>query len=262
MKSTTSFPLRHISIRVPWHDAGWNGTVCQCPKRNTACLKLVNIAEKKDEAAEEKIAGKSIRDLEPKDFPPCVKERATFMADFAFDRSHEHPYVKTSPDTHSHFKPTRLHYPAYAAAAVPYRWLNKKFVWGDEKQGTRGFAGDFPLTESDVSLEPELPFNTAWIQDHRNHRALLECFWKHVQKQESLVFFYAKQVPLVEDTGRRVLIGVGRVLDYGDLTEYDYSSSTNDKIRSLLWERMVVHSIRPEFKDGFLLPYYEALDSC
>jgi hypothetical protein len=21
-------PIEHISIRVPWHDGGWNGTVC------------------------------------------------------------------------------------------------------------------------------------------------------------------------------------------------------------------------------------------
>ncbi len=50
---TLKAPLRHISIRVPWHDARWNGTVCCGPKLNTACLKLVNIAENKiDEAGE------------------------------------------------------------------------------------------------------------------------------------------------------------------------------------------------------------------
>ncbi len=56
-----NFPLRHISIRLPWHDAGWNGTVCKCPARSTACLKLANIAEKKNEEAEENLKGKSIR---------------------------------------------------------------------------------------------------------------------------------------------------------------------------------------------------------
>jgi hypothetical protein len=40
-------------------------------------------------------------------------------------RRHEHPYVKTSPDTHAHFKPTRLHDPAYAAAGLPFRWMMK-----------------------------------------------------------------------------------------------------------------------------------------
>ena len=28
----------------------------------------------------------------------------------------------------------------------------------------------------------------------------------------------------------------------------------------MLWERMVGHSIRPDFADGFLLPYHEALE--
>lgn len=31
---------QHISVRVPWHDNGWNGTVCQFPGENNACLRL------------------------------------------------------------------------------------------------------------------------------------------------------------------------------------------------------------------------------
>lgn len=254
-----SYPLRHISIRVPWHDSGWAGTVCSRPKHNTACLKLINIAESKNESVEQVDAGQSLKDMAPEHFPPCVKERGTFMAPFPLDRFHEHPYAKTSPETHSHFKPTRLHYPAYAAAALPFRWMMKPVVFGDKKKGESGLVNAYPL-EVDTACEPKLKFDTHWIQDHRNHRALLEGFWNHVQPEESLVFFYAKQVPLVEDTGRRVLIGAGRVLKLGPLTEYDYAGSPADKIRSLLWERMVIHSIRPGFKDGFLLPYQEALE--
>ncbi len=255
-----SFPVRHVSIRVPWHDSGWGGTVCMKPKHNTACLKLVNIADSKSEEAEEAIAGQSLKDMDSAKFPPCVKERGTFMAPFALDRYHEHPYAKTSADTHGHFRPTRLHYPAYAAAALPFRWMMKPVVFGDEKQEEPGLVNGFPL-EVNQDDEPELKFNTHWIQDHRNHRALLDCFWNHIRVEESLVFFYAKQVPLVEDTaGRRVIIGVGRVQKIGPLTEYDYEGSTKDKIRSLIWERMVTHSIRPDFKDGFLMPYQEALE--
>jgi hypothetical protein len=257
-----SFPLRHVSIRVPWHDAGWNGSVCGCPARNTACLKLKNIFESKDEAAETKIAGRSIKDLEQPSYPPCVKERATFMADFAFTRMHEHPYSKMSKETHAHFKPTALHYPAYGAAALPFRWMMKKFVFGDEKERAPGLVERFPLQEVGEELEPSkevLGFETNWLQDHRNHRTLLDCFWNHIQTEESLVFFYAKQVPLVEDTGRRVIVGVGRVKSVGKLTEYEYGGNPTGKLRSLLWERMVVHSIRPDMADGFLMPYHEAL---
>lgn len=120
----------------------------------------------------------------------------------------------------------------------------------------------FSLDGVGAAFEPKLDFATKWVQDHRNHRALFDCFWKHVRVEESLVFYYAKQVPLVEDTGRRVLIGAGRVLKTGDLTEYSYDGSTEGKIRSLLWERMLTHSIRPDFKDGFLLPYQAALEKC
>lgn len=255
------YPHRHLSIRVPWHQAAWNGTVCLQPGRNTACLKLKNIFQNKREKDESKVAGELLSKLEAVQFPPCVKERATFMAPFSFTREHEHPYSKKK--THQHFRPTTLAYPAYGAAALPFRWLMKKFVFGDKKDGIRGLIEDYPLTAVSQEFEPSdelLGFKTNWLQDHRNHRALLDCFWGHVRPGESLVFFYAKQVPLVEDTGRRVIVGVGRILDYGKLTEYAYDGTPGDKLRSLLWERMVSHSIRPGFADGFLMPYHDVLE--
>lgn len=258
--SDFSYPLRHISVRVPWHDNGWNGSVCNAPKLNTACLKLKNISDSKDEQAEETVKGSSFRDLIARDvrLPPCVNERATFMADFDFVQMKRHPYVETSPRTHGHFRPTPLRHPPYGAAALPFRWMMRSEVFGTSDEG--GFVNRFPLDEVNEDLEPDLSFDTNWLQDHRNHRASLDCFWRHVRPQQSLVFFYAKQVPLVEDTGRRVLVGVGRVKTIGDLTEYRYDGPPGDKLRSLLWERMVVHSIRPRFEDGFLLPYHEAMD--
>ncbi len=259
----SDFPLHHLSIRVPWHDQGWNGSVCACPATNTACLKLKNIFENKDEATETPIAGRSLKDIEPSQFPPCVKERATFMADFPFTRYHQHPYAKQSNTTHSHFKSTPLSYPAYGAAALPFRWVMKKFVFGDAGEGGRGLIDRFPLQDVGEANEPSkevLGFDSNWLQDHRNHRALLDCFWAHIRQEESLVFFYAKQVPLVEDTGRRVIVGVGRVKSIGPLTEYEYEGPPGARLRSLLWERMVVHSIRPGYPDGFLMPYHEALE--
>ena len=255
-----SYPLQHVSIRVPWHDAGWAGTVCNRPKFNTACLKLKGISMSKDEEAEEQIHGKSIIELLEKNdrLPPCVKERSTFMADFEFSRLIEHPYAKNNPDTHGHFRPTPLRYPAYSAAAIPFRWVMADEVFG--KGDIVGKIETYPLDGVDQQFEPQLDFRTNWVQDRRNHKVLLDCFWNHVRPDESLVFFYAKQVPLVEDTGRRILIGVSRVKHIGELTEYKYNKNPGDRLRSMLWECMVTHSIRPEFKDGFLLPYHEALE--
>lgn len=259
-------PLRHISIRVPWHDKAWTGTVCDKPSLNSACLCLKNIGAKKNEEAEEAIKGRTIESLEESQYPPCVTERATFMSPFSFTRHHKHPYTELSPDTHSHFKETPLVYPAYSAGGLPFRWMQKDLVWGKEHERwpIRGLKEDFPLEGVLESREPKLPWEKdkrgSWMQDAENHRELLDCFWNHVREEESLVFFYAKQVPLTEEPARRVIVGVGRVLKIGGLTEYHYNEKRQpDSVRSLLWERMVTHSIRPGFKDGFIMPYHQAL---
>lgn len=263
MAQQITFPLQHISVRVPWHDNLWNGTVCLNPARNTSCLKLKNIADAKNEAAELPIAGQSLKVLDQSDFPPCATERGAFMADFAFSRLHSHPYSKQNKPSHQHFIPTPVHYPAFSAGALPFRWMMKGFVYGDDKS-KRGLQADFPLESITEEREPnveELGFESSWFQDQQNQRDLLECFWNHVRQEESLVFFYAKQIPLVEDTGRRVIVGVGRVKSIGDLIEYSYSGSPKGKLRSLIWERMIGHSIRDTFDDGFLLPYHQALEA-
>jgi len=171
-----------------------------------------------------------------------------FMASFEYTRVAEHPYKATSPDTHGHFGPTPLRHPPYSAAALPFRWMFQKSL--------ENFAEAYKI-DVDRKREPDLGWATKWVQERDNHRALLDCFFTHVKAEQSLCFFYAKQVPFVEDS-RRVLIGVGRVKHVGGAVEYRYESE--GQLRSLLWERMVQHSIRPDFKDGFLLPYHAAIE--
>jgi hypothetical protein len=48
-----SYPLKHMSIRVRWHDTGWDGRACNAPRLNGACLKLKRIVEDRDDDAEE-----------------------------------------------------------------------------------------------------------------------------------------------------------------------------------------------------------------
>ncbi|NIM18106.1 MAG: AAA family ATPase, partial [Candidatus Aminicenantes bacterium] len=241
------YPLRHLSIRVPWHDRGWDGTVCKSPEKNSACLKLTRISKNKDEEAEVKIAGKSIKELDQNLWPCCIPERSAFMSSFYFIRDVEHPYHKSSPTTHGHIQRTPVRHPAYSAATVPFRWMFK--------ESFKEFSLEYGLN-LDTAREPDLKFKTPWVQDHQNQRELLNCFFNHIKPESSLCFFYAKQVPFVEDS-RRVLIGVGRVLHIGDISEYSYSKES--EFRSVIWERMIQHSIRPEFNDGFLLPYHKAI---
>jgi hypothetical protein len=54
---SSKYPLRHISIRVPWHDTSWDGRVCETPHLNGACLKLKGIGQNRNDAAEEAVHG-------------------------------------------------------------------------------------------------------------------------------------------------------------------------------------------------------------
>ncbi len=247
-----NYPLRHISIRVPWHDTGWDGRVCAAPRLNGACLKLKRIAEDRDDAAEEAVAGKRLDELPQTNWPACVAERMGFMAPFEYVRMANHPYNRALETSHGHFKETPLRHPPYSAAAVPFAWLLS------EEMGT---LGEEYALDVQVEREPDLGFKTQWVQEHLNQTALLDCFAGHLKPERSLCFFYAKQVPFVEDAGAgRILIGVGRVMHVGALQEYAYTTKDlKGKLRSMLWERMIQHSIRPDFKDGFLLPYHSTI---
>jgi ATP-dependent exoDNAse (exonuclease V) alpha subunit len=249
----TTYPMRHISIRVPWHDTGWDGRVCAMPHLNGACLKLKRIAEGKDDHAEKAIAGKSLNELPQEKWPCCIGERMSFMASFEFTTTKNHPYNRDSECAHSHFAPTPLRHPPFSAAAVPFAWM----LADSMESLSERYALDIQ-----PEREPDLGFKTQWIQEYNNQKALLDCFTGHLVPQESLCFFYAKQVPFVEDAGsRRILIGVGRVTHVSGCVEYRYSTKNlKDKLRSALWELMIQHSIRPDFRDGFILPYHAAIE--
>ena len=90
----SKYPLKHISLRVPWHDSGWKGCVCKEPKNNLSCLRLRNIVLSKDENKEENLGGLEFKDLNKSDIPPCIDERASFMADYDYAIEKVHPYTK------------------------------------------------------------------------------------------------------------------------------------------------------------------------
>jgi hypothetical protein len=247
-----NYPLRHISVRVPWHDTGWDGRVCAAPRLNGACLKLKRIAEERDDTAEETVAGERLNELPQAKWPACAAERMGFMAPFELVRMANHPYNRGPETSHGHFKTTPLRHPPYSVAAVPFAWLLSDAM---------ATLGEEYALEVQADREPDLGFKTQWVQEHLNQTALLDCFAGHLKPERSLCFFYAKQVPFVEDAGSsRILIGVGRIKHVGALQEYAYTTKDlKGRLRSMLWERMIQHSIRPDFEDGFLLPYHAAI---
>ena len=259
-RGARQLPPHHITIRVPWHDNGWSGTVCRRPSANTSCLVLPRVADNKLDDLEETIATQSLDDLSPKQLPPCFGERVSFMAPVDLEREIRHPYVKSNTDQYGHIEPTRFVQPKYSAACVPFRWMLREEVEGGDNDGGQGLAERLQLGWI-PDREPDLDFKTAWVQERDNQMLLLDTFFSALRPHESLCFFYAKRTPLSEQSQRRVIVGVGRVLSIGKGTEYSYSTD-NPPLRNAIWERNIGHSIRPGSNhiDGFLFPYVELLE--
>jgi ATP-dependent exoDNAse (exonuclease V) alpha subunit len=181
------------------------------------------------------------------------------MAPFPLSMLKEHPYARSAEQTHGHFASTPYTITPYSAAAIPFRWMRTEQAEGNQKLGIASRVNTLQLDYA-AEREPDLDFARGWIQEGRNQRVLLDTFFSAASADRSLVFFYAKRTPLVEDP-RRVIVGVGRVRSVGPVTEYRYvgGSRPNEKIQGYLWERNIEHSIRAQGKDGFLLPYRELL---
>jgi len=250
ISGSRKLPTQHVSIRVPWHDNGWLGTVCNRPDLNTACRVLPRVAEGKDDTLEATLAGQSFADLPGNHLPPCVNERAMFMAPFPLTQTKRHPYVKGNPDLYGHFRETPFTNPAYSAACVPFHWMLSKNAPDYVERYQLDFRED---------REPDLPFKNNWIQERKNQLVMLDTFFGAIKPDESLCFFYAKDTPL-STSGRRVIVGVGRVASIGRPVEYVYEPQQHNGLRCVLWERSISHSIRGDFADGFLFPYDDVMD--
>lgn len=265
-KAGPRIPLRHLSVRVPWHDAGWDGTVCRSPRQNSSCLALNRIGSTKNEAIEDRYAGQLLTDIPGQDVPPCFAERVNFLAPKPQRRIARHAYAKTS-DHHKHICETPFSHPAFSAAATPFGWLLKERAWGPEwakgKIDSQSIVERYGI-DSHPQYEPEDPdwlSERPWIQGYANQRALLDAFFGALAPQKSLVFVYAKRTPLIDDD-QWIIVGVGRITSIGGLKEWDYDPPKHDLVRSYLWERSVCHSIRAEGGDGVLLPYHDLLARC
>lgn len=266
IEGACQLPVQHLTIRVPWHDNGWQGTFCKNPCANTSCTTLPRIGTGRDDAHETKQAGKSLEGLTRKQLPPCVDEHGTIMAPFVLSMLKNHPYAKSAERTHGHFADTPYSLQPFSAAAIPFRWMLREQIEGNETWKIVSKAEQLQF-DYQAAREPDLTENQGWnedkktwIQEGTNQRVILDTFFSAAKPNQSLVFFYAKRTPLAEDA-RRVIVGVGRVKTIGAPTEYRYvgGSRPTGKINGYLWERNVEHSIRPNGTDGFLLPYSELL---
>ena len=244
-------PLRHLSVRVPWHDSGWNGKICNDSRNNSACMFLPRI-QNKDVDFEEENKGKWLHEIDDKFMPPCVDEKVAFLSPHDIVRIKTHPFSEFDK-LYEDIAESPLKYPGWSFMIIPFNWMLK-----DKETKESEKAKSFMLNY-DLEKEPKLSFKDQWVQHIDNQRALLDAFASAIVPDDSLIFIYAKNIPLI-DRMDRVLIGATTVKRVGELVEYKYKTK-NPPLRSSFWERPVYHGLNPKYEEGFILPYHELIAS-
>lgn len=181
---------QHISVRVPWHDNGWNGEVCKQPACNSSCLRLVNIYENRKDSLEDSICGECMAGHEAD--LPCIGEGSAFMSSVELVKTTIHPYKKYYSAEHMHFEETDITYLPYSFVAKPFGWMMKDRIEAICEEYGIAYNG---------RKEPVLKWNTNWVQEASNHRAIFNYFYGDVIPNQSLCVAYAKQVPFIKIVG-------------------------------------------------------------
>jgi len=240
--------MRHLTVRVAWHDSGWDARVCAAPSRNAFCLDLDRVREERNDAAEDALAGRLLSELTAKQHPPCAAEGTPFMNTSSWTRTFQHPYANNANTaaTHGHLAPTAIPVPTYSTFAVPYAWMLAR-----QQQAIEERLAD-PL---DPELA-ELPFEGKWVFNGRRQSQLLEHVFGQLDVGASLVMIYTKSGHPLDERHSRLLLGVGTLTAISPTLLYDKRTAGPDQP---LWDRLISHSIRQGGSDGLLLPYQDYL---
>ena len=241
---------RHLSIRVPWHDAVWDGTVCRDPEANCHCIEYDNIARAKDVAVEIGRKGRPFTDFaSASELPPCANESGGFLSPNRWTTSHKHPYREWLRESHGHLEETVRQVEPFTAHAVPFRWLDRNSL----EEFTQPQVTE-PLPQDNW---PD-SYTSNWVFQPHVQRAILDAFFGPIVSNDSLAFFYTKsRQPIFEDV-HRLVVGIGAVVSVG--RERSYRNTTRpDAPSHTIWERDVAHSLRPGGDGGLLVPYHDYL---
>lgn len=244
---------QHLSVRVPWKDNGYSGLVCDKPCYNNACLRLSNIADSRNDELENSLRGCPILGHEKE--IPCLSEGGCFMSSDTYKKTTVHPYKKGNSGSHGHFLNTELVYPPFSLPARPFSWTMLRKNENGCERTILDLAHKHGIDYRE-EREPQLGFNSNWVQDATNQREIFRVFYEDVKINESLVIPYAKQVPFIDDA-KRVVMGIGYITSITEPPEHNHTDA--GKLRSILWETMLGHSIRDDRSNGFLLPYREMM---
>tara|TARA_R110000764_G_scaffold238954_2_gene337082 strand:- start:25564 stop:29550 length:3987 start_codon:yes stop_codon:yes gene_type:complete len=179
---TYKIPLKHVTLRVAWHDNKWDGSICKDPENNTYCngfhsLLSERIRKRKDENLEQEILykGKSLQDIDY--LPPCFWSVNLFGND-PIKAKHDNPAA-----------PSLIDIEEKLPARSMYSWP---------------FAVSFTRTKKEQQESGAYPKN---LEETRIPR-----FNSKIYEGKSIAFMYAKfSNPITEEEQQYLVVGAGIV---------------------------------------------------
>lgn len=217
----------HISVRLAWHDSGWNGHICRKPQYNAYCVGPHSfpgdlISLRRDLTWEEKQANKPCNGLDR--IPPCCYSINAFGKDSI--KAEQAP-----PDF--------------------FRDRTRTKTW----EIPPASVCTWPYEEMYIDEVREGQFYSA---EKRKQR--MKDYFSKIQQDKSLIFYYANYSnPFSEqESNKYVLVGISRVSKIGEEITWDGQGEESlKKYGEYVWAR-VIQSHYPA--QGVVIPYHKYLN--
>jgi hypothetical protein len=217
--------MKHISIRLPWHDRGWDGCVCNNPKKNCYCngfhsISAERIRSGKDNEAEDRIKGNPL-DFAWEYYPPCSETINAFGE---------------KPINHTFNPPEFIRNTSSKIMEMP-----------QNSCGTWPFEGMWDR-DTGKALPPDIRKQNA------------ADFFDQVEKsgKAGLIFYYCNyDNPVSGNDKKYALAGIARIKQISPLMEWDDEPlELQKKYGNYIWSRVVENNPAERIR----LPYQEYIN--
>lgn len=218
--------IKHISLRLAWHNDGWNGKICKNPKSNIYCVGQRSypgdmISSSRDLNWEIKNKNKPCSSLNG--IPACAYSINAFGSETI--KAKADPPVFFYDDS----EPVEFDLPPATACIWPY--------------------------EAMYGNDVKMPKGSKQIFDYNKRLKNAKQFFEELSKDKTLVFYYTnKSNPISnEDSQVYVLVGISRLKATSDILYYANVSEKNRKkyANGFVWQ-MPITSHYPN--EGFKIP--------
>ena len=222
----------HISLRLAWHDDGWNGHICKSPEKNTYCI------------------GHS-------SYPgDVIKGERDLQWESRSD-------IKGKPCHNLDYSKIACAYSCNAFGGQNMQAISKPPIWF--RDGSTAVPIDIPPSTACVwnyegmysdDVNRELGNGQKFNYDTRLEKA--KEYFARLEEGKSLIFYYANYSnPFSEgDNPSYVVVGISRLKKTGKIHYYENVSEENKRkyAGGFVWQ-MPLTSSYPE--EGFCLPYHK-----